>query len=186
MDDDRRCAQCGQSLKDRRPEAVFCRQKCKRRFYRQAASSNYQPPLPGTSSFQTDSRADATFRAQLASHQIASQPLTDYEKTLLQRQKRNPGPLLPELAKIQLDRAIELQRREAEEYARLDPLKVEDPLDPSTRDHVARRAILSRSRQGKPVDPNLRALRPSPRRGYDPGLPETIDSPNRNTPRWQM
>ena len=189
MDDERRCVQCGDPLgSNRRPEAIFCRgQKCKRRYYRRQQESKYDPPSPGTSSVVTESRADARFRAAVASHEVASQPLTDYEKTLLQRQKRNPGPLIPELAKIQLDRALELQRREAEEYARLDPLKVEDPHDPGTRDHVARRAQQSRSRQSKPADPDVRALRPAPRPGPYPGdLPQVITGPSRNTPRWMM
>lgn len=181
MDDDRRCIQCGDPLgSNRRPEAVFCRgQKCKRRYYRRQQGSHYDPPSPGTSSVAAESRADARFRAALASHQEASQPLTDYEEALLLRQRRNPGPMLVELQARMLAREYDRQAAEAEEYSRHDPIRVQDPLDPSTRDHLRRRAIQSRSRQGKPVDPSLRALRPPVDPGHGPwdDTPECITAP---------
>ncbi len=178
MGDARHCMQCGDPLENRRPEAIFCRQKCKRRYYRRVQESKYEPPLPGTSSVLTESRADARFRAALASHQEASQPLDDYERELLARQKRNPGPMLVELQQRMLAREYERMRQESEEAARHDPIKVEDPLDPSTRDHLRRRAIQSRGRQGKPVDPNLRVLRPPGQPGHGPDdAPECVQAP---------
>ncbi len=176
--------QCGDPLGSRRPEAIFCRQKCKRRYYRRTQESNYEPPPPDTSGVLAESRADARFRAHLASHQMASQPLDDDERELLARQRRNPGPLLPELQQRLLDREYERRRAEAAEAARADPIRVQDQLDPSTYGHLARRAILSRNRSTKPADPNLYALRPPGQSARYPGdLPETLNAPPRNTPR---
>ena len=179
MDDVRRCLQCGEPMQNRKSTAIFHSQKCKRRWYRQAAGSNYEPPRPGTSGVVAESRADARFRAALASHREASQPLDDYERRLLALQKRNPGPMLVELQQRMLAREYERQRQEAEETARADPIRVQDQLDPTTYGHVARRAILSRSRQSKPSDPNLRALRPPVESGHGPWdeEPQCIQAP---------
>ncbi len=168
MDDVRRCLQCGEPMQNRKSTAIFHSQRCKRRWYRQAASSNYpEPPRPGTN-VRTETHADARFRAAVASHQEASEPLTPEEEKLLALQRRNPGVLLVELQARMLAREFERQRAEAAELARHDPLRVQDQLDPSTRDHLRRRAIQSRSRQNKPQDPNIRALRPAPRHGPYP------------------
>lgn len=169
--------QCGEPMENRRLDAIFCRQKCKRRYYRRSPASNYEPRPAGTAGVLAESRADATFRAQLASHQVASQPLTDEEHILLARQKRNPGPLLPELQQRLLDHEYERRRREEDEaYDRA--IMVEDPLDPSSLGSMQRRASQSRRVNGKPVDPNMHALRPG-QSGHRPvdDIPECIDAP---------
>lgn len=174
------CMYCGRPLEGKRAGALFCKDSHRKRFDRyqkKRGADGYDPPVSRTSSIN-ESRADSTFRRQLANESIRATPLSEYERTLLARQKRNPGPLIPELQQIALDRANELQQREIAEAARADPIMVEDQLDPGTRGHLARRAIQSRSRQGKPVDPNLRALRPSPRPGpYPDDLPECFTAP---------
>ena len=77
-----------------------------------------------------------------------------------------------------LGREYDRQAAEADYYARLDPIRVQDQRDPSTYSHLARRAIQSRSRQNKPQDPNLRALRPAPRPGpYPDDAPECFTAP---------
>ena len=175
------CMQCGKPLEGKRRGALFCKDRCRKRFDRwqkKAVSDGYDPPVSRTSSIN-ESRADDTFRRQLASAATRTLPLTDEERILLARQKRNPGPLMPELAKIQLDRAVELQQREIAEAARANPLRVQDQLDPTTYGHLARRAILSRSRQSKPQDPNLRVLRPPVEPGHGPWdeEPQCIQAP---------
>lgn len=179
MDDGRRCMQCSEPLQNRRPEAVFCRQKCKRRYYRRTQESKYEPPLPGTSGVLSESRADERFRAAVASHQEASQPLDDYERELLARQRRNRGVLLPELQQRLLNREYERRRAEAAEAARADPIRVQDQLDPSTYTSLARRAILSRNRNSKPQAPDAYILRgqPGPVRYPAAMEAEMIDAP---------
>jgi hypothetical protein len=186
VDDERRCIQCGRSLENRRPGAIFCRQKCKRKHYRQAARSNYEPPLPGTSSVRADTRADQRWRAAHADAEIRAKPLSDYEKALLQRQKRNPGPLLPELQSIMLDREMERRRALAAEAG--NPIRVEDPLDPGSIGSVQRRAQQSRrANKHYQDDPNMHVLRPPGQPGPYPGdEPQVINGPSRNTPRWAM
>ena len=176
---ERFCLQCGADITLRKSTAQFCSKRHARSYRDGNRHSNYEPPGPTASNVMAESRADATFRAQLANHQEASEPLTDYERMLVRRQKRNPGVLIAELAKIQLARAIEQQQREIEEAARHDPLRVEDPLDRATRGHLARRAIQSRSRQGKPADPHIGVLRPPGQSGHGPwdDSPQCIQAP---------
>lgn len=179
MDDGRQCLQCGGPMDNRRSDAVFCRQRCRRRYRRRAESSNYAPPPPGTSGVLAQSRADETFRRQLANEGIRAMPLTDEERDLLARQRRNPGPLLPELQKLLLDRELERREREAAEYASHQPIKVEDPIDPSSQGSLARRAIASRNANRRyAADPNMHVLRPG-QPGPHPldDLPECIDAP---------
>src|SRR5512135_2521427 len=93
VDDARRCMQCGQSLADLRSDAIFCRQRCKRRYYRRRDTSNYtqyEPPPAGNSLAQD--RADREWRRQLAATAIRAEPLTDEEHQALALQRRNPGP----------------------------------------------------------------------------------------------
>ena len=57
MDDERQCIQCGRSLENRRPGTLFHSQRCKRKYYRSRAGSNYpEPPSPRTATV-TESRA---------------------------------------------------------------------------------------------------------------------------------
>lgn len=178
MDDSRVCIQCGKPLGNRRLDAVFCRQKCKRRYYRQRQSSNYLPAGTAGTGGMPEDRADERWRQQYSRHEEASAPLSPEDHELLARQRRNPGVLLPELRAKQLDQAAEQQRREpAERASHSRPIKPETPLDPSSLGSVARRARESR-RINKPQDPHLGVLRPVPSRSRPPGwddLPECID-----------
>ena len=179
MDDGRQCLQCGGPMDNRRSDAVFCRQKCRRRYSRRAESSNYAPPPSGTSGVLAQSRADETFRRQFANEGIRAMPLTDEERDLLARQRRNPGPLLPELRDKLLEHELERMRREAAEYSQFQPLKPENPFDPSSQASLARRAIASRNANRRyAADPNMHVLRPS-QSGPDPldDLSECIDAP---------
>jgi predicted nucleic acid-binding Zn ribbon protein len=194
----RRCAWCHDPMDDttrRRKHAVTCSNRCRKALSREAkrhrGSNSIQsgsvttgdapyvePPRPGETDSYGAWLAGERFRAQLAHHVATSQPLTDQEKELLSRQRRNPGPLLPELAQLQIDRAREQQRRELAEYASHQPIKVEDRLDPSSQGSVARRARESR-RLNQPVDPHLSVLRPGRQSGqrfwYDDN--QCIDAP---------
>lgn len=159
MDDDRRCIQCGGLLGNRRLDAVFCRQKCKRRYYRRAQASNYMVPPAGTSGVLTQSRADERFRRQLAGEGVTSQPLTEDERDLLALQRRNPGVLLPQLQQHLIDIGAERRRLELAETYDDWPLKVQDRFTNPDPTVVARRAIQSR-RINTPVDPYEYILRP--------------------------
>lgn len=178
MSDERRCLQCGGELTGRRSDAVFCRQRCRKRYGRRSQSSKYiEPPSAGTAGAPED-RADERWHQQLSRHEEAAAPLSPEDHELLARQRRNPGVLLPELRDKQLDQAAEQQRREqAERASHSRPIKPETPLDPFSLGSVARRARESR-RINKPADPHLRILRPGPSRSGPPGwddLPECID-----------
>jgi hypothetical protein len=176
VDDDRQCLQCGGALKKARSDAIFCGQRCRRRYARSGRSSNYlEPPLASTSSgpgVLAQSRSDTEFRRQLEQSVEASQPLTRAERALLSRQRRNPGVLLPELKQLMLDRAIERQRCEADERSHQPVIKPETPLDPSSLGSVARRARFDRA-MNKPHDPHVSILRPLDRR---PGPPDWDDN----------
>jgi hypothetical protein len=184
VDDDRQCLQCCGALKKARSDATFCGQRCRRRFVRSGRSSNYhEPPRSSTAAgpgVLAEMRADTEFRRQLEQHVEASQPLSRAERQLLSRQRANPGVLLPELAQLQLDRAIEQQRREAAEYAARQPLRPEDPRDPSSLGSVARRARYDRTRN-RPADPHLSILRPLDRH---PGPHPWDDEPECITAPW--
>lgn len=160
----------------RRKHAVTCSNRCRKALNRAMKHSGgsysigrgsvtpddgpyVEPPRPGETDAYSAWLAGERFRAQFRSYQAASQPLTQDEKVLLARQRRNPGPLLPELRDKLLDRAIEQQRRETLESHIDEPLKVEDRFDPSTHGSLARRAAESR-RLNRPVDPHLSILRP--------------------------
>jgi hypothetical protein len=160
VDNARECKQCGRSLKDHRPDALFCGRRCKTRYRRRPVDSNYiEPPASGTN-VRAETRADVRFRAALSAEGIRAIPLTDEERRLLDAQRRNRGVLLPALQQRMLAREYERIRLEAAEAARADPLRVQDQLDTSTYGHLARRAIQSRDRNSKPVHPDIRALRP--------------------------
>jgi hypothetical protein len=165
-------------MENRRSDAVFCKQRCKRRYHRRAESSYSTPPLAGTPGMLSLSRADDRWRAALENHAATSQPLTDDERALLDRQRRNPGVLLPELQQLLIDRATEQQRREAAEYASHQPIKPETPLDPSSLGSLARRARESR-RTNRPVDPYSAIVRPVHQSGPHPwdDEPQCIDAP---------
>ena len=114
------CMQCGKPLEGKRRGALFCKDRCRKRFDRwqnKAEANGYDPSVSRTSAL-TESRADATFRAQLASHQIASEPLTDEERILLARQRRNRGVMLPQVRDKLLEHELERMRLEAAEVAR--------------------------------------------------------------------
>ena len=123
-----------------------------------------------------------------ADAEIRTRPLSEYERSLLDRQRRNPGPLLPELQSIMLDREMERRRMLAEEAA--NPIKVEDPYDRATIGSVQRRAQQSRrANRHQPAHPDLHVLRPqSAQSGPHPwdDAPQVINGPSRNTPRWAM
>ncbi len=145
MDDDRSCLQCGGPMEHRRSDAIFCRQRCRRRYYRRRQSSNYIDPT----AWPFPDPADERFREQFESERVRSQPLTDQERELLAHQRRNPGVLLPELQQMLLDRATEQQRREAAERSQHQPIKVEDRLDPSSHGSLARRAATTERAIGR-------------------------------------
>jgi hypothetical protein len=96
-------------------------------------------------------------------------PLTEHERELVALQRRNRGVLLPELAQLQLDQAIEEQQREAAEYASRQPIRPESPLDPESIGSMARRARESRRlNRHLAADPHVSILRPGPRSGPAP------------------
>ena len=167
MDDDRRCMQCGQSLAGLRSDAIFCRQRCKRRYYRRKPDSNYiEPPRPGNSIAQD--RADREWRRQLDAEGIRAEPLTDEEHQALAHQRRNPGPMVPFFRQRFVARAdAELRAREA---AVRDPraIRPEDTHNRATIGSVAARGRQSRA-LNKPVEPYREMLRPRPESGpHDP------------------
>ena len=179
MADATHCLQCGKPLTGKRQGALYCKDRCRKRFGRhqeKLAETGYAPPLSRTSAIY-ESRADQRFRAALAGEGIRAQPLTDDERELLARQRLNPGVLLPELQarliEVDAERRLEL----AETYDDR-PLKVEDRFTNPDSTVVARRAIQSR-RINKPVDPNAYILRPSQSgpSHYPGDLPECIDAP---------
>jgi hypothetical protein len=184
VDDDRACLQCGGPLQNRRSDTLFDSQRCKRRYYRRRQSSNYTDPT----AWLFPDGADDRFREQLTAEGVRSQPLTDHERSLLEKQRRNPGVLLPELQQRLIDHERERQRREAESYQEHQPLKVETPLDPSSHGSLARRARYDRSRN-RPQDPHAAILRPGPgRSGPHPwdDEPECITWPvGRNVIPWR-
>jgi len=171
-------------MEHRRSDAVFCRQRCRRRYYRSRQSSNY---IAGTG-WPFPDRAEERFREQYESERVRSQPLTDQERELLAHQRRNPGVLLPELQQMLLDRATEQQRREAAERSQHQPIKVEERLDPSSHGSLARRARYDRARN-RPADPHVSVLRPGPgRSGPHPwdDEPQCFDAPvGRNVIPWR-
>ena len=197
----RSCAWCGQPMDDtkrRRKDALTCGNRCRKALSRDAKrhrSSNYthggsvpppgvpyaEPPRPSETRSYGSSLADARFRSQLANEGIRAQPLTDEERDLLARQRRNQGVLLPELQQLLLDRELERREREAAERSQHQPIKVEDPLDPSTMGSLARRAIASRNANRRyAADPNMHVLRPGMSGpSYDPldDSPECVDAP---------
>lgn len=126
-----------------------------------------EPPRPSETGSYGAWRSEETFRKMLAAEAVRSQPLTAHERELLRLQRANPGPLLPELAQLQLDRALEQQRREQSETSYDQPLKPESRLDPSSQDSIARRGRVSRQRN-RPVDPHLSILRPPGQPGHGP------------------
>ena len=178
MSDERRCLQCGGDLKGRRADAVYCRQRCRKRHARRSPSSNYlDPPLSGTT-WEAEDRADERWHEEYRRHEEATAPLSPEDQELLARQRRNPGVLLPELRAKQLARAAELRRVEqSERAARSRPIKPESALDPESLGSVARRGRFDRQ-MNKPADPHLRILRPGPGRSGPPSWndePECID-----------
>ena len=181
MDDERHCLQCGQSLGNRRPDAIFCRQKCKRRYYRRPPASNYlTPPSPGTAGKAAfaDVRADERWRRALEGETTRAEPLDQIEEEWLAMQRRNPGVLIQPLRERMLDRA-EAERQAADDARAQYEIKVETPLDPTSLGSVAARARHSRA-ANRPQDPHRAILRPSgpsPRpRAYDDD-PECVSAP---------
>jgi hypothetical protein len=169
--------QCGQSLAGLRSDAVFCRQRCKRRYYRRADRSNYtEPPRPGNSIAQD--RADREWRRQFAAEGIRAEPLTPQEEQAVALQKRNQGPMVPFFRQRFLAKADdELRAREAA-FRDSRAIKVEDPYNPATIGSVAARGRASRA-LNKPVDPYVAMLRPGPESGHSPYADEAecIDAP---------
>ncbi len=187
MDDGRQCLQCGRPLENRRSDAIFCRQRCRRRYYRRGQSgrtSNCADPA----AWPFPDRADERFRDQLEQHVARSQPLTPEERSAIAWQRRNPGPLHPLLAQRLIDHERERQAREAEARSQHQPLKVEDRLDPSSHGSLARRARYDRARN-RPQDPHVSVLRPGPgRSGPQPfdDEPQCFDAPvGRNVIPWR-
>jgi hypothetical protein len=148
----------------RRSDAIFCRTRCKRRYYRRRTQSNYLEPPSARTDPLSEYRADRHWQRLHAAHEQAAQPLSPEQRVLLQRQKRNPGVLLPELAAMQLARAIEAQRREqAETYDQA--FAVQDPVHNPDPTVLARRGRLSRrGNRHLAADPHLGIMRPSPGR----------------------
>lgn len=183
---------------------LTCSNRCRKAYNRDlkaSRSSNYVPghivTPPDAAYAEPPARrenpsarydADGRWRSQYAAEAVRSKPLTDYERSLLMKQRRNPGPLIPELAQIQRDRAEEQQRLEALERSQHQPLKVEDRLDPSSQGSLARRARYDRSRN-RPADPHASILRPGPgRSGPHPwdDDPQCLEWPaGRNVIPWR-
>ncbi len=187
MDDDRSCLQCGGPMEHRRSDAVFCRQRCRRRYYRRGQSgrsSNYADPA----AWPFPDRADERFREQLTAEAVRSQPLTPEEKAAIAWQRRNPGPLHALLAQRLIDHELERQAREAAERSQHEPIKVEVPSDPSSHGSLARRARYDRARN-RPADPHVSVLRPGPGRSGPPPFddePQCFDAPvGRNVIPWR-
>ena len=139
------------------------------RSHRGRAASFYQAQL-----------GDERFYRQLAQEATRATPLTPEEERLLQLQKRNRGVELPEFTRMRLDRAYELQRLEAEDYRRANPIRAEDAYDASTRGNVGRRASQERSRRNKPHDASVQLLRPPGQSGPMPWS----DEPTCTTAPW--
>jgi hypothetical protein len=183
--DDRACIQCGEPIGHRRrSDAVFCRPRCQRRYARRPRSSNYlEPPLASTAAgpgVLAGTRADDRFRAQYEQHVEAEKPLTPIERSWLAQQKRNPGVLIEPLRQIQIARAIEQQRREAESYRQHQPFAVQDPIHNPDPTVVARRGRASRQ-ANKPVDHARSIMRPLDRH---PGPHPWDDEPECITAPW--
>jgi hypothetical protein len=175
----RRCAWCHEPMDDktrRRKHAATCSNRCRKALNRQMRCSGgsnsiqgrsvtpgdvpySEPPRPSETGSYGAWLSDERFRAQLSHHEEATRPLTQDEKVLLDRQRRNVGVLLPELRDKLLDRAAELRRREIAETHVDEPLKPENPFDPSSQGSLARRAMQSRA-INRPVDPHAYILRP--------------------------
>jgi hypothetical protein len=169
--------------KRRRKDAVTCSNRCRKALSRDAKhheGSNYfssgsvtspgapyfDPPRPSETGSYGAWLSGERFREQYARHAATSQPLTEEERDLLARQRRNPGVLLPELHQRLIDIEAERREREAAETSHARPLKVEDPFDPSSQGSLARRAIASRNANRHRVgDPSTYVLRP----GHQPG-----------------
>ena len=171
-------------MENRRSDAVFCRQRCRRRYYRRGQSSNYTAPT----AWPFPDRADKRFRDQYESEQVRSQPLTPEERSAVAWQRRNPGPLHPLLQQRLIGHELERQAREAAERSQHEPLKVEDRLDPSSHGSLARRARYDRARN-RPQDPHVSILRPGPGRSgphtWD-DEPQCFDAPvGRNVIPWR-
>lgn len=184
MDDERTCLQCGRVLENRRSDAVFCRQRCRRRYYRGRQSSKYMPPLASTSPWAHEDRADERFRRQLADHQgVSAHVLTPAERAW---QSRNPGVLPASAQQRIIDADLERRRLEAAERERSQDraISVETPLDPSTIGSVARQGRASRA-VNRPTDPYAhRPGQSGPSRYPTAPDAEMIDAPwGRSTPR---
>jgi hypothetical protein len=183
--------------KRRRKGALTCGNRCRKALSRDAKrrrQSNYtdagsvtpagvpyaEPPRPGESDSYGSLLADARFRSQLANEGIRAMPLTDEERDLLARQRRNPGVLLPELAQLQVDRAEEQQRRELAETSQYEMIKPENPLNPESIGSLARRARESRqANRHLATNPDAYILRPGHQSGPHPwdDEPECITAP---------
>ena len=186
------CAWCHEPMPGTRRRRVTCSNRCRKALSREtkrhrSSNSNQagsvtpgddpyvEPPRPSETRSYGSWRSDETFRRMLAAEAARSQPLTPQERELLTRQRRNPGVLLPELQQMMLDRELERMRREAAEYASHQPLKPENPLDPSSLGSLARRASESR-RANRPADLHMAILRPGPSGPYpDDYANECID-----------
>jgi hypothetical protein len=170
--------QCGRDISDLRSDALFCRQRCKRRYYRRAGSTYSIPPSPASTGLSSEERAEERWRKQLAQHEEATRPLTAEELAARALQRRNPGTLVPFYRDRELARAkAELAERQAALKGDPRAIRVEDPYDRSTIGSVARMGQYSRA-INHPGNRRGPLLRPGPP-GHDPydQEAECIDAP---------
>lgn len=147
----------GDPLDNRRPQAIFCRQRCERRYYRAGTSgqaSNYlEPPPAGTPAF-ADARADARFRQHSQARVPGLNPSLPTSKPF----STASGATRADCCQNS-NSGYCRQRELAEDQARA--LKVEDRFDQSTRGSVAPRAIPSRAaNRHLAADTHVALLRP--------------------------
>jgi hypothetical protein len=200
----RLCVICERPLDDgrkRRRDAVTCGASCRTRLWGARSRlrrdggvpvnsdgygslASFQPPArrPGESHW---SQSDDRFYSQAAIQDEGAITLTRAERAW---QSRNVGVMHPAVQQRLLDRELARRRREAEEAASHNVIKVEVPSDPASHGSVARRAMQSR-RANRPQDPYERILlpgRPGPSPRYPSSAPEAemTNSPwGRPTPR---
>ncbi len=189
----RTCVICQEPLDDaskssrrRRADSRTCSKSCRTALWRQrknaellglsVTSDTYEPPA--SDPHLGRSYSHDVFHNQWSRDERAQAPKSQRQLDLEARQRRNPGPLDPELAEIYMAHEIAQERLEQEaiERAQDGAYSPEDPLVAASRGSMTRRAQLDRGTTKRAS----RWMRP----GHDPEAPQVIDMPyGRNTPR---
>jgi hypothetical protein len=196
MASQRNCVVCGDPLNDGHPardNQVTCGRNCRKALSRARKNGT----LPGTSvttdsleryimpdrSRERASEGDERFYQEFALYEQGEAPKSQRQIELEALQKRNQGPVLPELAEIYRAQADERERLEAEAAARAyeDAYVPEDPLNPTTKGKgdIGKRGQAARQA-------NRRAAGIKRATGFGPAGAPVIEPINRNTPRWMM